>query len=80
MTLHARSHPSLDVEGCFGCKVASVRFGVARLKADNRGHYTQAEIGREIYDGAKKSGRDIQQVRGRRRPHEKQRDGVWEKA
>lgn len=24
---HAEVHPSLDVEGCFGCKVANVRVG-----------------------------------------------------
>lgn len=24
---HAEVHPSLDVEGCFGCKVAGVRIG-----------------------------------------------------
>jgi hypothetical protein len=24
---HAEVHPSLDVEGCFGCKVAGVRMG-----------------------------------------------------
>lgn len=25
MMLHARTHPSLDVPGCFGCKVAAVQ-------------------------------------------------------
>ena len=25
---HAEKHPGLDVEGCFGCKVAGVRMGV----------------------------------------------------
>ena len=24
---HAETHPTLDVEGCFGCKVASTSFG-----------------------------------------------------
>lgn len=24
---HAETHPTLDVEGCFGCKVAGVRMG-----------------------------------------------------
>lgn len=24
---HAETHPSLDVEGCFGCRVAGVAFG-----------------------------------------------------
>lgn len=76
--IHQRTHPS-PVEGCFGCKVGSVRLGVARLKADNQGHYTQAQLAREIFDGAKQTGKDIQQVRGRRRPHEVKRNGNWEK-
>jgi len=25
---HQETHPSLDVEGCFGCRVAGVRMGV----------------------------------------------------
>lgn len=24
---HAETHPTLDVEGCFGCKIASTSFG-----------------------------------------------------
>lgn len=24
---HAETHPSLDVEGCFGCRVAGISFG-----------------------------------------------------
>lgn len=27
MILHQRTHPNLDVEGCFGCKVAHVKTG-----------------------------------------------------
>jgi hypothetical protein len=40
---HAERHPSLDVEGCFGCKVAGVSFGAnstttrgAQVAATNR--------------------------------------------
>ena len=40
---HAETHPSLDVEGCFGCKVAGVSFGAnstttrgAQVEATNR--------------------------------------------
>lgn len=25
--IHRRKHPNLDVEGCFGCKIASTTFG-----------------------------------------------------
>jgi hypothetical protein len=27
MALHARTHPTLDVEGCYGCQLASVAIG-----------------------------------------------------
>ena len=40
---HAETHPSLDVEGCFGCRVAGISFGAnstttrgAQVTATNR--------------------------------------------
>ena len=78
MTLHReRVHPTA-VDGCYGCKISGTRWGgLARLRADNEGHYTQAELARDIYAGAKESGNDIIQVRGRRRPHQVMREGSW---
>lgn len=79
--LHAQTHPTLDVEGCYGCKIASVRFGgLYRFKAEREGNYTQAEIARDIQQSARESGKDIMQKRGRRRPHEVKRDidSSWE--
>lgn len=29
--LHQRTHPNLNVEGCFACKVAGVTFGAAAM-------------------------------------------------
>lgn len=80
MTLHQqRVHPS-PKEGCYGCKIAGVRWGgLPRLRADNSGGYTQAELAREIHQGARDKGHDIMQVRGRRRPHQKMTEGGWEK-
>lgn len=26
--IHRRTHPNLDVEGCFGCEVSSVKFSI----------------------------------------------------
>ncbi len=49
----------------------SVRWNLARLRAANREGYTQHELAREIYQGAKETGDDIQQVRGRRRATER---------
>lgn len=48
----------------------SIKFNLARLKAANKEGYTQHELAREIYQGAKEKGDDIQQVRGRRRATE----------
>jgi hypothetical protein len=31
MILHQRTHPSLDVDGCFACRVAAVNIGGAAL-------------------------------------------------
>lgn len=46
--LHAQTHPHLDVDGCFGCKVTGVRLGgLSRLKQERRLGMTQSEIGRE---------------------------------
>ncbi len=38
-------------------------FNIKRLKADNAGHYTQRELGREITDAARADGRDITRTR-----------------
>lgn len=32
--LHRETHPDLNVDGCFGCKAASIRFDVAGLKRE----------------------------------------------
>lgn len=34
-------------------------FNIARLQADNAGHYTQRELGKEITDAARSDDRDI---------------------
>ena len=37
-----------------------IHFNIARLRADNAGHYTQRELAREITDAADRDGRDIE--------------------
>lgn len=34
--LHTRTHPNLDVPGCFGCKAASVNFGCIDVTAQKK--------------------------------------------
>lgn len=61
--LHRRTHPQLDVEGCFGCKATGVGFvGVERLKANRRDGVIQADIKRDIYRNAKRDGVDIKKA------------------
>lgn len=63
--LHREKHPNLDVEGCFGCKAANVSFGgIRRLQAWRRDGVTEAEFKKAIYDGARRTGRDIRRVGG----------------
>jgi hypothetical protein len=56
-----------------------VNVNLARLKNDNAEGHTQAGLKRSIYKRARETGQDISQVRGRRRPTEVFRDGVWVK-
>lgn len=60
---HAETHPSLDVEGCYGCKIAGVKFGgLYRMANDRREGVTQKDRGREIIEAAKRDGREIERV------------------
>lgn len=60
---HAETHPSLDVEGCYGCKIAGVKFGgLARFAHDRAEGVTQKDRGREIIESAKRDGREIERV------------------
>ena len=61
--IHAETHPSLDVEDCYGCKIAGIRFGgLARLAIDRAEGVTQKDRGREIIEAAKRDGREIERV------------------
>jgi hypothetical protein len=59
--------------------MCGVQFGLARLRAENQGGYTQASLAKEIFTEAREKKKDIQQVRGRRRPHEVMRSEGWVK-
>lgn len=47
MILHARTHENLDVEGCFGCRVASVSVAPSATPSRNRGAEAKATNERE---------------------------------
>ena len=46
-----------------GGKMKKVNFNINRLKHDNAGHYTQAMLGRDVIEAAKKDGREIARAR-----------------
>lgn len=61
--LHRETHPFLDVQGCFGCKIANVKIGgVHRFKREREEGYTQADVKRDIYFEARRTGRDIKRA------------------
>lgn len=61
--LHRRTHPNLDVEGCFGCKAASVSFGgVHRLRKQREDNVSTEQFKQEIYREARRTGRDIKRA------------------
>lgn len=45
--LHAQTHPTLDVEGCFGCRIASVNLAPSATPSRNRGAESKANAERE---------------------------------
>jgi hypothetical protein len=65
--LHARTHPTLDVDGCFGCKAASVSpnfSGVPQGRAEWHGP-TVNQRREAIERQAKAEGREIRPRGGR---------------
>ncbi len=62
--LHRRTHPDLNAPGCFGCKAAGVRFGgIHSMKKMREDGSTGQSIKQEIYDAARRTGRDITRAR-----------------
>ena len=63
MVKHAETHPALDVDGCYGCKIAGVRLGgLARMKQEREAGVTQSQLGRETVEAAQTTGQPIQRV------------------
>lgn len=58
--LHREVHPHLDVDGCYACRVSSVRVDTRMVRIDRELGETQSERLREIRDVAAADGREIQ--------------------
>lgn len=74
-------NPETTGGGCIRHKFAGgIRVnGLALFQHDRKHGLTQAQKAREMFETSKEDGVDIQAVRGKRRPHEKRRNGNWEK-
>lgn len=65
---------------CLPHKLKTLRFNLTRLEQEREANVTANEMKQEIFDGAKRTGQDIMQVRGRRTAHEVYKDGAWQSA
>ena len=46
---HQETHPSLNVEGCFGCKISGVKVGIQALRDENAGADVTGGMGTREY-------------------------------
>lgn len=61
--LHKEKHPDLDVDGCFGCKAASISFGgVETLRQQRELGTTSSEMLRDWQKGWKEDGIDVKKA------------------
>ena len=61
--LHRETHPDLDVKGCFGCKAAGIAFtGIERMRDQRNAGVIEADVKKDIYDNARRTGRDIKRA------------------
>ena len=65
---------------CLPHKLRTVRLNTARLKAYREANVTSRELKKEIFEGAKATGQDIMQVRGRRAATQVYDNGAWKPA
>lgn len=66
MVKHQETHPALDVDGCYGCKISSVRLGgLTRLAAEREGGYTQGDLEKATIKEAERTGTEISRVNNR---------------
>jgi len=58
--IHQRTHPTLDVEDCYTCKISTVTFGAVpdgtRPASIGKKNYQQLKRDVEAYEGARKAG------------------------
>jgi hypothetical protein len=45
--IHRKTHPNLDVEGCYGCKLASFRVAPSATPSRNEGQFAADNVAKE---------------------------------
>ena len=61
MVKHQETHPTLDVEGCYGCKISHIKVGTASFSRDRKGEgpggsMTNREYVRKMYEDRRAAG------------------------
>lgn len=59
--LHLEKHPN-PIEGCFGCKAASIKLHSFQLREMRVNHTSEAAFKKSIYDNARRTGKDIKRA------------------
>jgi len=78
---HRETHPTLDVAGCFGCKIAHVHFGAVPGTDSSRAvtHGTQVEKNLNRYRSMKQHGVQPEGTTAEAMDRTDYKQGLWEK-
>lgn len=81
--IHRQTHPDLDVAGCFGCKISSVRFGTvpggAKDRRNNITRERRTEKGLNRYRELKQAGEQPSGTSLEAQEKDKYKQELWEK-
>ena len=62
--IHAQTHPTLDVEGCFACKVSGVSLGMSEKASSEKKRETTLSKDLDAYKRLRMNGQQPKQIDG----------------
>jgi hypothetical protein len=62
--IHAKTHPTLDVDGCFGCKISGVKLGVSELMSGEKKRESTLSKDLDAYKRLRMNGQQPKQIDG----------------
>ena len=62
--IHTNTHPNLDVEGCFACKISGVKLGVSEHTASEKHRETTLSKDLDAYKRMRMNGQQPKQIDG----------------